>query len=198
MNKVFPTDLPNISNRMHECGAGNYWYFHMGSFPGDPPLYYQQLIAAARSKIEIWDPYVHITNSPSDLEMFDHIPSNLTLKVLTKKGLTRTNATYLSDFHLALKARVSPTKNLRFGLRVIDTSDSVMLNNWCFHDRFLIIDDSDIFILGSSIGWHVKAHESTGIFKIGSVDSKAFIRSLFDEYWKQAARKEIPIQYLHP
>lgn len=198
MNKIFPTDAPNILSRMHECGAGSYWYYHKGSYPNDPPLHYQQLISSATTYVEIWDPHVNIGNGSNDLEIFDNVPVNITLKILTKKGLAGINQTFLSDLHIGLKTRIPPSKNLRFGLRVFDKGDKANYESWFFHDRFLIIDQTDVFIIGSSIGWHVKSVESTGIFKVDKVETRAFIKSIFEEYWKQAFSNEIPIQYLHP
>jgi len=40
---------------------------------------------------------------------------------------------------------ISPAKNCRFGLRVVNKGDIANQKGLFFHDRFLIIDDSDVF-----------------------------------------------------
>ena len=106
MSRVFPIDLPNVLNRMHECGVGNYWFYHKGSYPNDPPLHYQELLTTATTYIEIWDPHVNIGNGSNDLEIFDNIPTDVTLKILTKKGLVGVNQTFLN----CLFAKNTPLK----------------------------------------------------------------------------------------
>jgi hypothetical protein len=183
---------------MYECGAGNYWYYHKGSFPADAPLHYSQLISTAKTKIEIWDPYINLSSTKDDLQIFDNIPSSVTLKILTSKKLSGPDIHYLNSIHLSLKGRIPPSKNLRFGMRVLDMNDPATKNGWNIHDRFLIIDDTDVFLVGSSIGWHLTAYGSTGIYRVDSHETCDFIRSIFTEYWRQASSNEIPIQFLHP
>jgi hypothetical protein len=197
MGKIFPTNPANTSTRMHECGVDKYWFYHVGSYPGDPPLLYQQIIAAATSKIEIWDPYIHCSPGNDDMEALDGIADNITLKILTIKSFVK-HPNYLSDVLQALKMRIHPSKNLQFALRVIDKGDFMAYQSWSFHDRFLIIDDADVFLVGGSVGWHVRSQQSTGIFKVDNPETCAFIKSVFAEYWLHSAGKQIPLQFLHP
>lgn len=196
MGKIFPIDIADPITRMHDDGVGNYWFYHKGSYPTDEPLLYRQILATASSYIEIWDPYFNVDAANDDQEIFDLINPNITIKILTKKGLDGPR-TYLTNVHNAMKIKIPQAMNVRFGLRVINKGDALNFGNWFFHDRFLIIDQSEVFIVSGSVGWHVKSLESTGIFKVDNNDTKIFIRSLFDEYWKIAASSEIPIQYLH-
>ena len=70
-------------------------------------------------------------------------------------------------------------------------------NGWIFHDRFLIIDECDVYLIGSSIGWHLSSQESTGVFRVKDQGTKDFIRSLYNEYWKQAIEYQIPVSFIH-
>ena len=97
-----------------------------------------------------------------------------------------------------MKLKVLPKANMRFGFRVLDKRDRINDGDWIFHDRFLIIDQIKVYLTGSSIGSHVKSHDSTGIFMISDSETATFIISLFNEYWKNANRNEIPVSYLHP
>ncbi len=196
MSKIFPTDPPDTTNRIHEYGAGNYWFYHKGSYPNQEPLLYQHIINNANSDIEIWDPYFNVNGNNSDHDIFNNIPNNITLKILTQKGLNGTQS-YLTDVHNSLKMKITSSKNIRFGLRVFNKGDISNQGDWFFHDRYLIIDKTDIYLVGSSVGYHLKPEKSTGIFKVNNVDTGLFIISLFEEYWKQAYRHKIPLQFLH-
>jgi len=196
MNKIFPIDSLNETLRMHECGTGNYWFYHKGSFPDCEPLYYKYLIKNANSYIEIWDPYFNVSNEPGDQNIFDEIPKNITLKILTLKGLVRSQS-YLTDVLNSLKIKIPASKNIRFGLRLYNLGDDANQGNWFFHDRYLIIDQKDVYLIGSSVEWHIRSVGSTGIFKINNIETSQFIISIFNEYWKNALRHEIPVQFLH-
>ena len=195
MAKTFLVDSLDGSTRMHLDGVSKYSFYHKDSHPANEPLLYKQIIQSATSKIEIFDPYFNVTGGNRDCDIFDIINNNITIKILSKKGLTK-NPTYLTDIQNALKIKINAIQMVRFGVRVINPGDTSHAN-WIFHDRFLIIDDSDVYLIGGSIGYHIKADTSTGIYKIENSETIYFIKSIYLEYWKIAATYEIPVQYLH-
>ncbi|MCD4793956.1 MAG: hypothetical protein K8R54_12020 [Bacteroidales bacterium] len=190
MSNIFPTDTVNSSLRMHN--KGNYWFFYRETFPHDFPLMYNELIKNASNYIEIFDPYFNL--SVNDQDVFNDIQDDLTIKLLTLKGLT--GSTYLPDVLDAMKIKISSSKDVRFGMRVINKGDMNEKEKYSFHDRFLIIDQTNVYLIGSSIGHHLSPKQSTGIYKVDNTDTKEFIKEIFDEYWKKAMNNEIPIQFL--
>ena len=70
------------------------------------------------------------------------------------------------------------------------------MQNFQFHDRFLIIDQKTTYLIGSSIGYHIESNQSTGIYMVNDDLSADFIKEIFVEYWKAAYECEIPIQYI--
>ncbi len=140
MSNIFPADTVNTSLRMHN--KGNYWFFHKETFPHDFPLKYNELIKNASSYIEIFDPYFNI--SANDQDIFNDIHNDLTIKILTLKGLIRN--TFLTDVLNAMKVKIPSSKNVRFGIRVINTGDMNEKEKYSFHDRFLIIDQTDVYL----------------------------------------------------
>lgn len=92
---------------------------------------------------------------------------------------------------------IPSSKDCRFGLRVINKSDSSHQGDRFFHDRFLIIDDTDVFLIGSSVGYHTNSQKSTGIFKVSNNDTKNFIKSIFKYYWDNSTHHQIPLTFLH-
>jgi hypothetical protein len=197
MANVFLTDSENTALKMHECGQDQYWFYHKGSYPNDSPLLYQELVDNATNEIIIWDPYFNIKSPNADQNIFANIQNNVTIKILTFKGLDR-NQTYLTEVKNALKTIIPPTKDCRFGLRVINTGDVVNQGSRFFHDRFLIIDETKVFLVGSSVGYHVQSEQSTGIFKVSNPDTKEFIKSIFQYYWNNSTQHQIPLTFLHP
>lgn len=196
MPKIFPNQPINTITRMHDDGIINYWFYHKESFPSDCPLKYRELVDKATSYIEIWDPYFNIINN--DHLILSSVKDNITIKILTLKGLPNgINSPYLIETLNKLKLLFSPDKNIRFGMRVINEGDAALFKNWFFHDRFLFIDQNDVYLVGSSIGYHLEAHLSTGIYMVNEFNTKQFIKSLFTAYWNKASKYEIPIKYLH-
>ena len=199
MANIFLTNSENTSLRMHECGQSEYWFYHKGSYPSDNPLFYQELIDNATNEIIIWDPYFHIKSPNGDQDVFANIKDNITIKILTYKGLDR-NQQYLIDVQNALKTVISPLKDTRFGLRVINKSEPHTQSERFFHDRFLIIDSTEVYLIGSSIEYHLRYENalSTGIFKVSNNETKDFIKSIFKHYWDNSIEHQIPLAYLHP
>ncbi|WP_369689778.1 hypothetical protein [Leptospira ellinghausenii] len=182
---------------MHECGQEEYWFYHQSSHPDNNPLLYQELINNALSEIIVWDPYFNVNFPNSDQDIFVNIKNDITIKILTVKNLVRPNHDYLTSVHRAMKSKIDPAKDCRFGLRVINKVDCANHGKSLFHDRFLIIDSNQVYLIGSSIGWHLKSHGSTGIFKVSKPDTISFIQSIFKFYWDNSTEHEIPLAYLH-
>lgn len=181
---------------MHECGQDEYWYYYNGTHPRNNPMLYQELINNATKEIIIWDPYFNVKYPDSDQDIFANIKKDITIKILTLRGLDRPQ-TYLTSVHNAIKSIIEPSKDCRFGLRVINRGDNMNQGERFFHDRFLIIDNSQVFLIGSSLGWHLKSRESTGIFKVSNLNTITFIKSIFKEYWDRSSKHQIRLAYLH-
>lgn len=196
MAKVFPTDYPvNVPYRMHNEGKGIYWFYNKSTFPNDPPLFYKNIMHQANSHIDIWDPYY---NKTMDCQIFDSLPCNVEIRLLTQKGLDKgIHSSYINDIWIELRSIINSSQNIKFGIRVVNEGD-VNQRNLFFHDRLLIIDKIDVYLIGSSIGWHHKSESSTGILRITDADVSEFIISIFNEHWRLSSLYEKPVQFLHP
>lgn len=197
MANVFLTDSENTLLRMHECGQNEYWFYHKGSYPNDSPLLYQELVDNAIDEIIVWDPYFNVKAPNADQNIFANIKDNITIKLLTLKGLDRTQ-TYITDVTDALKRVILPSKDCRFSLRVINNGDVANQGGRFFHDRFLIIDQTDVFLVGSSVGYHTQSELSTGIFKVSNSETKEFVKSIFKHYWDNSSQPQMQVSFLHP
>jgi hypothetical protein len=195
MPDLFPNIPVDRSRRMHSEGNDKYWFFHYHDFPADPPLVYQQLVTGATSQIDVWDPYFNIKPPERDQDIFFPVGQNITIQLLTLKGLSPAS-TYFNDIANELKAIIPRSKNTRLGIRAINMGDTHH-DLWHFHDRFLIIDRREVFLVGSSITSHLRPLHSTGIYRLTDVDTASFIVSLFDSYWNKAINYAYANRYLH-
>jgi len=195
--KVFLSDPADPILKMHDCGSDTYWFYHKNSYPIDVPAKYVELLNSATLSITVWDSYFNLLPSGGDYQMFQQINEDITIKILTLKSLTGANANYLSNIFNSFRLTIPGSRRTRIAIRAIDKNNFHLIN-WQFHDRFLIIDDHEVYSIGSSIRYHRESHLSTGILKIHDSDTASFIQTIFDSYWQQAIANEIPIQFLHP
>ncbi len=197
MANIFLTNSENPRLRMHECGQSEYWFYHKGSYPNDNPLLYQELVDSATKEIIIWDPYFNVYPRNADQNIFANIGNDITIKILVYTSL-QNKINYLNDVKDALKAVIPSNKDCRFGIRLINNDDEHNEGSRFFHDRFLIIDETNVFLVGSSVGYHIQPKLSTGIFKVSNNETKDFIKSIFKHYWNNSIQHQIPLAYLHP
>lgn len=151
------------------------------------PGLYGNIIASATHKIEIWDPYVH----ESDMAIFANLTYPVDITILTLFSYQQ-RANRLTPLENSIWQNV-PTEFLAdtsFRMAYIDKSrhGSNESGEWQFHDRFLIIDEEEFYIIVSSISHHLTANQSTGIMQIEHDEDKSIIRDAFDETYNRAER----------
>lgn len=198
MSKIFPINFPiDAAHRMYSDGIGKYWFYHKEDFPTVEPLKYREIIKSAVRSIDILDPYFNIYGTKTDYQIFDNIRDNIKIRILTvKKMLKVININFLNDTLNSIKSVVTAA-NTEFGMRVINLSEAGE-QIWEFHDRFLLIDNTDLYIVGGSIGYHVYSENSTGIYKVDDSETLELVTAIYEYYWGKGRTNEIPIQFLHP
>lgn len=145
-----------------------------------------RLLASARNTIRIWDPYFGgdvnqrlRSSSENDLYFLDQVSQlDVSIRVLssaddwtTAGGSQRLQAltTRLQAEHAA-----SPARFGRVAWRAW-----VRANDTAFHDRFLVIDDEKVWLLGSSINGLGKKHTT-----LVQVEYPKEILVAFDRIWR--------------
>lgn len=173
----------------------NYWFHHRPSFPGGDPGLYKDLVSNADSCIDVWDPYFNIGIGKQDHLVFDSTKTNVAIRILTTKGLFGPNVNYPSDIHSLFKSTIPASKNISLGVGVIDKQTK---RDWAFHDRFLIIDNKTVFIVGASIEYNYKSISSTGIYKVSDINTSNFIIDQFLNHWNETTKYPTNgVQLLH-
>jgi hypothetical protein len=186
------TPSPPTFNMLND-GSNIYWFHHKPSFPSLNPYLYDDIISRANNSIDVWDPYFHAVDSV----IFSNVRNNLVIKILTSKGLTGANVNYVSNVIDAIKITIPKPKNTSFCLGVIDLSDQTK-KDWDFHDRFLIIDNSEVYIIGASATANYISKITSGIYKVQNPDTCNFIIDQFNIHWGQTTKEPPTIQFLHP
>lgn len=177
MSTISSTVSPGLVTGPDGMEHGVYYAHYLRDSLGKPaPTMYYDLIAGANSKVVIWDPYFH----PADAEVFARLTKEVDVYVLSCKSSQ--NRTYLQDLidatRLQIPAAVAGNCNFTFGF--IDT-DIYGKEVWCTHDRYLIIDDTDYYLIGGSVSQHRAPHQSTGIYQVIEPADKLVIKNAFDK-----------------
>ena len=146
--------------------GGNY-YFHDRAL-GQSPRYYQHILSEATSSIDIWDPYV----TKRSAQVFDSVINNgVTINIITKY---KKKDFFDQGYEIHVNEFADEIKSVLKGNKV-----SPRLYIHCYfapqfkhdwHDRYLIIDKKEAYLIGSSLDDQIKPQRNFGIYHI--VDSK--------------------------
>lgn len=184
------------SIRMLESKDGLYQYYAPSKYP-DTPLLYKELINQAETSIDIMDPYFHVQfGNPDfeDAEIFSDIKENLTIRMITEVKVNN-ETFFMENVEPTIKKYITEDKTCRFGMKIVKTN-VISASSFHFHDRFLIIDNRDFYLVGSSIENHRIRHNSSGIYCIKESLSQEFLKDVFSYYWNNITDLEIPLRYL--
>ena len=152
---------------------------------GDYPKLYATLIASAQTKIVVWDGYIH----QPDMELIKNISHPVSLILLTScssQNWSQKRDALLNELKQQVPVGLKPDVSVQIGY--IDRSVHGQ-DKWNCHDRFLIIDDTEYYLIGSSMAHHRELHSSTGILHIEHSDDKDVIQKAFDKVYDEAMTK---------
>ena len=173
---------PPSDNMRH---GQNYSFYLRKTGVTAPPLMYANLIASATSKIIVWDPYIH----EADMQIFSNLTHGVDITLLTL-GSFQSWPQKISNIVTRIKQSVPDVFKATTSLSALYINKDIhgrhQDDSWLFHDRFLIIDDSDFYIIGSSVGYHITATQSTGIMEMSSDRDKDIILDAYIETYNRA------------
>lgn len=140
----------------------------------------KRVLDAARHDIKIMDPY--FGNDPSDWNIFAEIASNINLKILTCLEFRRKVPKNFMSLLTDLRKEIT---NVEAKSIYAEINCGTQKQFKCpFHDRYFILDDETVWIVGTSINGLGK-RDST-ITKIDSLKKDEII-DRFCYYWNQSA-----------
>lgn len=179
MSKVSFTGPMATGDNMYH--GKHYAFFHHPEMMTSEPLMYKNLVASATRSVEIWDPYFNDT----DTELFSYLQNNTKVKVLlcTTKPLFLSKAP--SMWKLSSNIQLTGKSGVQIMFGCVDKGNNTY-KVWEWHDRWLIIDDERVFLIGSSLAYYLKPINTTGIYELKSEEDKELVKEMFKKYWKAA------------
>ena len=188
------------------AGPGLWFYDRLEQNTSGPTIY-RTLLEQAESKIFIWDPYL----TETDAELFSNICAEIDIQILTCCDAKQPGNGY-QDFIKAITG-IQTKQKFRIAVAAIDKRTvngklKVPIGNRTKipHDRFLFIDERRVFLVGSSLAYHVveTTHfnssdvTTTMIYEISEPEHKNFLLREFKSYWMPGGSKHQYISMLFP
>ena len=159
---------------------GKYYHFYDFGLTNDPPKLYGELLAGAKSSIRIWDP--HYRNMDTDLFSFIN-QDGVGIEILTICQNDETKGDmndFANDVLDAIDEADAPNCKVWVYALMPKTLRKGMWIEW--HDRFLIIDDTEVFLVGASLDAHINTKKSYGIYQMTETEDKNLVLDTYKAY----------------
>ena len=166
----------------------NYHFFNRANHIGltmDYPDYYGHLLSQATESIKVWDPYF----IDGDEDLFTNVQVGVDVTILYMIEATRgrkTTSLPLAD----VKSRVGnklPTGHGNLKVVCLPNTDSKYdARKW--HDRFLIIDDTFVYLIGASLRYQHFSAKCFGIYEVWEDEDAALIKERFERTLFEVSR----------
>lgn len=148
--------------------SGVNYYFYTQSLQN--PLLYQQILSNAKTQIDIWDPYYN----KDAAHVFDQIEQeNITINILTHSYRNQYETDRdIKEFKDEIKSVLSKRID-HFHINIKCNYKNSGAIAW--HDRYLIIDNHDAYLVGTSIEEQIRSTKSFGIYQITEEEDRDLI-----------------------
>ena len=161
--------------------SGKYYRFFNradNNAPNDFPDYYGFLLSLAEDSVKVWDPYF----IPGDEDLFTNVKTGVDVTVLYmhKSSYRRHLVLNPSDVKNGIAAKL-PVGHGNLKIAYLPDTDSSLLEQRKWHDRFLILDDSFVFLIGSSLAYQHSSAQCFGIYEINDDEDAALILERFEK-----------------
>ena len=156
-----------------------------------PPDYYQKILATATKTIQIWETH---SNPEVDWKVFSEVKCpqvDITILTICDKNLSDESAVRLladnivNNLNNAVKACV---------LTIFAFHRSCIYNDLTWHDRFLVIDDTDYYLVGPSMNNQVGSDTSFGIHYLSKTSDRDLLKKKLDSFLPLTGSSKLRIQ----
>jgi hypothetical protein len=176
--------LPDVREFMGCLATSTVWYYDCEHFARRPPGVYSHLVSQASRLVRVWDPYV----LDDDAVLFSSLRPSASLQVLTAKGFNKGGLPRVASFEGALMRHglLSGQVEVRCHNTLTGISDPI-------HDRYLFVDDHEIYKVGASLGYHRgQRFPSHAIVRIDEPLGKSLLLNRFLRMWDHVDTKRVP------
>ena len=168
-NLSIPTVTSPSSDRMtHGVNYAMYYnpdYWDDVVQKGLRPTFYEDLIRSATSSVKIWDPWA---KNPQDDGIMESMSCGLEFVILT--NLSSENLEKHKEYAKRLWEKVPVAYKDDSVLKYCFLDSRKYALKYFLHDRFLIIDDCRVFLVGASLSMQISQYDgltaTTGIYEL--------------------------------
>lgn len=158
--------------------VGNDYYFYDAS-KGKIPSLYQELLSSAQTRIDIWDPYFDLVSAKLFASIKQVVDINITTKYSgsdytpwdAKRGKVNE---FVDEIKNVLKQ--NGIDNPKIHMTCFFKND----RSYDWHDRYLVIDSREVYLVGTSITEQINPIKSFGIFRISKATDIELIKRKID------------------
>lgn len=182
-----------IASISHNFDQGTNYYFFDNRKEETPNLY-KQLLAVATEQIQIWDPYY---DEDKDAELFEDVTAEkMEIEILTTQNKRPTNRTaqeFADNILNAIPKKQTPKCKVvvRSFAKGAKNRKNDVIPLW--HDRFLIIDKTEVFLIGPSMTSQVETKRSFGFYRLTDVEDIKVIKKYFESYRNELTSSQYPV-----
>lgn len=167
----------------------NYHFFNRADHVGgtDFPDYYGYLLSIASKSVKIWDPYFNI----GDEVLFGHVQTGVDVTILYMYKAPVGRWVY-SPLAVDVKSRIEaqlPTRHGSVKVAWLPNTDASLFDERKWHDRFLILDDTLVFLIGGSLAYQHMSAKCFGIYDISENEDGALVIERFEKTLYEVSSK---------
>ena len=181
-----------IASISHNFDQGTNYYFFDNRMEETPNLY-KQLLAIATEKIQIWDPYY---DEEKDAALFEDVKAEkMDIEILTtqdKRPNNRTAQEFADNILNAIPKEQTPKCKVvvRSFAKSARNRKNELIPLW--HDRYLIIDQTEVFLIGPSMTSQVETKRSFGFYRLNDVEDIKVVKKYFESYRNELTSSRNP------
>lgn len=156
---------------------GENYFLHDASLSGTPVLY-KNVLAQAQKSICILDPYAFEHDATRVFESIHE--ENIKIYIITTKYEEDDIKSFADDIINIIKKNINTyyLNIISYKERGVKADQRIPL----WHDRYLIIDDTDYYLIGSSLDAQQTSNKYHGIFQLTEKADKDVVANLFKVY----------------
>lgn len=144
------------------------------------PLLYQQMLAEAKDSIVIWDPHYHECKGT----VFSRIQqNNIRIEILTiceNEERKSDIKDFARNILKAIDGKKVPKCQVTIHALMPRKLRKTKWTEW--HDRFLIIDNKDVYLVGASLDGHESSSKSHGICQLTETEDINLVIDAYNAY----------------
>lgn len=159
---------------------GKYYHFYDRLLTKDAPELYMDLLESAQSSIVVWDPHY----SQCKPEIFSVVQNNgIHIEVLTVcENWESKNDMYAFADKIRNAVDSAAVPECHVYVNALSHRD-LRLCHWTeWHDRYLIIDNTKVFLVGSSLDAHYETRKSYGIYELTETEDINLVIDAYNAY----------------